>query len=239
MKLVLPQAEEKRYERIEVCLGDKVRMAEWDGIEVEGTVSKVSKEQIKVKDASFLGGAYSDDVMNYEQFKDKTEFAFNVRDLAFLKVATLEDNGPLTLINKELARNYCGSECILMSPLFHDWYKTYVKDFKMFDKYNGYKIKIDPSLRGLSVYAVPNKETIEHEKNPEEYYSIYFYKNGKLQMSNIFSCTADKLDKNVTENCNMFKSRTGNIKFAYKLTGENREVLERGTETKRYSIQFQ
>ncbi|MFP7486351.1 hypothetical protein SFC65_19495 [Priestia filamentosa] len=238
MKLFLKNATEKRYQEVEVSVGDKVQIAEWDGIEVRGTVCQVSDTHIRVDRALFLSGAY-EQYASYDKFENQTVFSFDIGNLAEIKVAKIEETTPLTLIHQMTRKNYCGSDYIKVSPLFHEWYKSYVKDHKIFNRYCGLDIKVDPSLEGLSVYAVPNEETKQHNISPKLSYTITFFTNFKKRTSAgfaVFSSNKEDLARNLENELQKFSKATGIFSgYAYQLTNDN-GLVERGTSKNRYPV---
>ncbi|WP_456363531.1 hypothetical protein [Priestia aryabhattai] len=231
MKLILKEAIEKRYQEVEVRLGDRVEISEWDHITVKGTVSEVSETKIKVVHAEFVTGAYSRSVANYDEYDDQTEFSFNIWNLASIKVAKFEEGTPLALIHEATRQNYCGSEYIEMSPLFYNKYKEYIKDYGYFHNYYGYKIVVNPDAKGLYVYAEPNEETKAHNLNPRRSYSIKYYQRNELYMIDSFISAENQLDTTLKTKLSL----VGVPNYVYKLYLEG-QLIERGTAKKRYPI---
>lgn len=228
MKVILANPIEKRYSSVEVAVGNFVRIQEWDGIQVNGVVSLVNQQVIVVQCAQFLGGVHMGD---YSEYESKTEFVFNLEDLCFIEVATFEENTPLFLLGKALDENYCGSESIVMSPMFYDWYKGYMKDHLWFNTYCSIPIVVDKTLSGLCVFAIPNEESRKHKVTPKRCYSLELYRSGKWGGTHIMSCFEDELERSLAQEFLKVRVEFG----AYRLLLDGK-VIERGTQKQRFTL---
>jgi hypothetical protein len=233
MKTTLTQPINKRFENVDVEIGDKVRIVEWDGITVEGVVKEVSKDKISIHHGKFLSGCYRE--CDYSIYKQQTDFTFNLRDVASIEVATFDGFSPLTLIHLALSENYCGSEELVMSPLFYESLKTYMRRHVF--AYYGLPVRVDEKLIGYCVYAVPNERSKKHKETPMIHFTIHFYKRGKWMASRVCSAFPDEYDSKVDEEKGMFVRRIGGA-FAYKVEAEGR-IIERGNATQRFPIRQQ
>jgi hypothetical protein len=229
MELVLKNANNSRNKKVEVNIHDRVRITEWDGIVVEGIVKSIEKDEngrdiITVHHAKFIEGCYDD--FDYSALEQQTTFSFYVDRIFEIKVATFDEEfSPLALVQKALSENYCGSEAIVMSPLFFAMYQRYMKE--PCTHYCQYEIRVDHSLEGLVVYAIPNEESRKHKLTPKQCYSISFYKSGKWMGFKVFSAFEDEVEKEIEEAVASFKRNTGIDKVAFKLVA-NDQVVKRG-----------
>ena len=230
--IVLVNPIERRFERVDANIGDLVKIAEWDHIEVEGIVTELSDKKISVSHATFLGGCYQE--MDYSAHENQTVFSFDLENVACIKVATFENVTPLTLISEAMGKNFCGSEKIIMSPMMFEKYRRYVRDSKM--QYLGISIEVDESLQGLYVYAVPNAESIKHLETPMEIYDIEYLvkgQKGKYERvcTDIVSAFTNELKEAVSESVNKIHVRflqyTNVEKMLYRVKLNN-NVVKRG-----------
>lgn len=225
MKIRLANPIESRFQDVEVCVGDYVKVMEWDGIMAKGIVKAVNNEEIQIHQGEFICGCY-EPYCNYEHFENRTEFEFSLDDVCQISVAQFEANvTPLTLVEKSVKENYCGSEKIVMSPLFFQDYQRYIKEDAR--HYGQYPIEVDDTLEGYVVYAVPNELSRKHKKTPMKCYTIQFFKKGVWKGSRVFSCFDEEKEHCIQESAKIFQEKTNIQKAAYRLLHEQ-EVVERG-----------
>lgn len=224
-QVILKNPLRKRDKVIKLSIGDLVHIEEWDGISVRGIVKELTEETLIVHNAKFLSGCY-EEFADYSRFKHKTNFEFELENLARIQVAEFETMTPISLLGAALADNYCGSEKIIMSSLFYQSFKRYLKDSSL--NYCQYPIEIDQSMLGYCVYAIPNEDSIKHKKTPMKVYTIQFFKKGKYLASSIFSCFEDILEEKIQSVAKDVKKNTSNKKLAYRVE-TNGLVVKRGT----------
>ncbi|MEX3623731.1 hypothetical protein [Viridibacillus arvi] len=211
--IILNQPISNRFRTINLSKGDLVKIVEWDGIKVKGIVKEITDAKIVVHQAKFLEGCYVQ--CDYSHFEQQTEFVFELENVCEIKVAQLEPMSPLTLVQQALAENYCGSERIVMSPLFFQQYQRYVKEST--SKYGQYSIEVNLSLYGYCVYAIPNEESKKHKESPMKCYSLEFFENGKYIAASTISTFDDNLESTIQESANRIKQKTKQTRIAYRL----------------------
>lgn len=54
MKIRLANPIESRFQDVEVCVGDYVKVMEWDGIMAKGIVKAVNNEEIQIHQGEFI-----------------------------------------------------------------------------------------------------------------------------------------------------------------------------------------
>lgn len=229
MRLVLKNANDNRNKVVEVNIHDKVKIIEWDSITAEGIVKSIEKNDrgvdiIEIHHGRATGGCY--DCVDYSYLENETTFTFEADQIYEMKVANFQEEfTPLSLLHKALRENYCGSEEIVMSPMFFKMYQHFMKE--KCDRYAQYPIRVDESLEGYVVVAVPNEESKKHKVTPKECYTIQFYQSGKWKGSRVFSAFNDELESEIDESAKRFKKRTGIRSAAYKLQC-NQQTVKRG-----------
>lgn len=225
MKIKLENPIESRFQDVEVEVGDYVKVMEWDGIMVKGLVKSVNREKIHIHHGEFIAGCYEPQY-SYDHFRALTEFEFDLKDVCLLSVAKFESNfTPLSLVQKALRENYCGSQKIVMSPLFFKEYQRYMKEDS--GSYAQYPIEVDENLEGYAVYAVPNEDSKKHKETPKLCYTIEFFVKGEWQGSRVFSCFDDERVQHIQESAEIFMKKTNHTKAAYRLICDG-EIVERG-----------
>ena len=165
MIIELREAEEQRNKLVDVMVGNQVRIREYESISAVGIVSSidVERKQIKIKDFTIIDSCEHGTPTFHSE--DAEELFFNFDDLYSIEVATFDAHTPVALIHTALSQNYCGTEKLVMSPLFYNWYMNFVKDESYRNTYFGNPIIRDKSIEGLHVHAVPNERTIQYNKN--------------------------------------------------------------------------
>ena len=228
MNIVLVNSFEKRLRNVQVEVGNYVQIQEFDGAEFRGLVSLINSEKIEIHFAQIL---YAENNEDYPKIEGRSEFAFKIADLNYIKVANFEEITPASMISGALNENYCGSESIVMSPQFYRWYKEYIKDFSYYHSYWSIPIFEDKNLMGICVYAKPNEQSIKHKITPLNCYSLNLYKSGKWVGTHIMSCFDDELEKSLQDELSKAKAPFG----SYQLCHGN-IVVERGTVKKRFPV---
>lgn len=233
--LVLSQPLNRKYQIVEVAIGDLVKVTEWDNIVVKGIVTELTDSLIVVSNAEFIEGCYPE--CDYSEYENQNVFVFNLDQVAQIDVAKFErDNLTFEKMVSEVTRtNYCGSEKIIMSPMFWNAYSKEVRNSEKM--YCQYPIIVDESLDGLYVYAVPNKESAKHFETPKRSYRVEYYmkREEKLQQvaTSIVSSFDDELEDNIKNGATRVKARVKKIegvdvnKLTYRVL-LNQGVVARG-----------
>lgn len=225
MKIRLENPIESRFQVVDVQVGDYVKVMEWDGIMVKGIVDSISHEKIYIRQGEFISGCYEGQY-SYEQFEDMSEFQFDLEHVCEISVAQFETNfSPLVLVQNALHENYCGSEKIVMSPLFFRDYQRYMKENVSY--YAQYPIEVEDNLSGYVVYATPNEESKKHKETPKLCYTIEFFQKGIWKGSRVFSCFDEERNSHIQESAEIFQRKTNIGKAAYRLRCDD-EIVERG-----------
>lgn len=233
--VVLTQPSQRKYEIIEVAIGDLVKVTEWDGIVAEGIVTELTDKIIMLENGKFIEGCYSHD---YVAAKDHTVFKFHLVNVASIDVAKFEKERLSfeRMASQTTQLNYCGSEKIIMSQMF---WNAYSKEVRSSNKvYCQYPIEVDESMTGLYVYAVPNAESLKHMVSPMNCYAAEFFmknESGKLKMVcvSIISAFDDELESAIRSNAASVKSKIQKVenlnvdRLLYRLR-HNDVVVKRG-----------
>lgn len=230
MKIILGNAHSERNREVECSIGDRVEVTEWDGYVAIGTVKELTVSKIVIDHAKFLEGVHSSSQVDYSELENQTEFSFNLEDLYELKVAEFAPLSPLDLVQGALRENYCGSTEIVMSSHFFQMYRRHMQE--KCDRYYQYPIRVDESLKGFCVYAVPNQKTLDYQSNPpviSEYCGrVSFYSHGQFVGSNevtyFASSDLEEVLREKTIEFKRFLFEKFNLqyeKLAYKLPSED------------------
>lgn len=231
MFLRLPAPEEKRFETVQVNLGDYVQIYEWNGIIAKGIVQSVTLEKITIESGSFIDGCYPQ--CDYSQYENQTVFEFEVRSIARIDFAEFESQfNPKLLLDMALNQNYCGSEELVVSPLFHRELRKYLKNPGT--SYFQYPIRVDQNLQGIGVYATPNEETKKHLLTPKKHYSIEFYKQAQFVCSTIFNALPNEYEAKVEQLKKSFENQCG-AGYAYRVKCDDRRI-EQGTKKLKFAV---
>ncbi|MCA1064785.1 hypothetical protein QTG56_24575 (plasmid) [Rossellomorea sp. AcN35-11] len=234
--MIFVNANDVRNKEVDVNVGDRVKLTIWDLGIVEGIVVGIKEKKLMIENGSFNGGCYEQ--VDYSGLETQSSFEIDADEVFECEVASFNTMTPLTLVNKALSLNFCGSESLTMSPSFYKDYMSFMKDGRYAQHYSQYPINVDYSLRNeYVVKAVPNQDTLKHMKTPLQNYWIDFYLRGKWEGSHLISVFPDELLNQIDAEKDKFQIKTNKSSYAFRVRStDDNSIVARGTLTLLYFI---